>query len=206
MIHNEYPEEVVDKVIKDRMDKEKEKGLSEQANVIDDTNKKRFIVLPYVSRKCESFGNKLKHLVEKTFSDVDMNVAFETPKTIGSYFPFKNNIKSKNSEALVVYKLTCKTCNASYIGKTERILSLRVDEHRKSADSACNQHEANNEGHFIDYEGIEIVDRATTDFKLKVKELLHILKQKPILNKQLNSQSSFNIKTLIIRAYDTIEL
>jgi hypothetical protein len=39
------------------------------------------------------------------------------------------------------------------------------------------------------------------DFKLRTKELLHILKRKPKLNKQLNSQSNFDIKTLISAAY-----
>ena len=49
----------------------------------------------------------------------------------------------------------------------------------------------------MDYENIEVIDKVSTDFKLRMKELLHILKRKPELNKQLNSQS----KTLIIAAY-----
>ena len=53
----------------------------------------------------------------------------------------------------------------------------------------------------MDYDGIEILDKADTDLKLKIKELLHILKRKPSLNKQLNSQSDFDIKTIIIQAY-----
>jgi hypothetical protein len=44
-------------------------------------------------------------------------------------------------------------------------------------------------------------NKASTDFKLRMKELLHILKRKPELNKQLNSQSNYDIKTLIIAAY-----
>jgi hypothetical protein len=34
-----------------------------------------------------------------------------------------------------------------------------------------------------------------------MKELLHILKEQPELNQQLNSQSDYKIKTLIIQAY-----
>ena len=34
-----------------------------------------------------------------------------------------------------------------------------------------------------------------------MKELLHILQEKPELNKQLNSQSDYELKTLIIQAY-----
>jgi hypothetical protein len=53
----------------------------------------------------------------------------------------------------------------------------------------------------MDYENIEIIDKVSTDFKLRMKELLHILKRKPELNKELNSQSNYDIKTLIIAAY-----
>ncbi len=48
---------------------------------------------------------------------------------------------------------------------------------------------------------IEFVDRANNNMKLQIKELLHILKQKPSLNKHLNSQSNFDIKTIIVKAY-----
>jgi hypothetical protein len=54
----------------------------------------------------------------------------------------------------------------------------------------------------MDYENIKVIDRASNDFKLRMKELLHILKTKPELNKQLNSQSPYEIKTLIITAYE----
>jgi hypothetical protein len=53
----------------------------------------------------------------------------------------------------------------------------------------------------MDYENIEIIDKASTDSKLRMKELLHILKRNPELKKQLNSQSNYDIKTLIIAAY-----
>jgi hypothetical protein len=53
----------------------------------------------------------------------------------------------------------------------------------------------------MDHENIEIIDMASTDFKLRIRELLHILKRKPELNKQLNSQSNYDIKALIIGAY-----
>ena len=48
---------------------------------------------------------------------------------------------------------------------------------------------------------LQVIDRASSNFKLRMKELLHILKEQPELNKQLNSQSDYEIKTLIIQAY-----
>ena len=51
------------------------------------------------------------------------------------------------------------------------------------------------------YDDVEVIDKAESNQKLEIKELLHIIKDKPSLNKQLNAQSKFNIKTLIIAAY-----
>ena len=110
-------------------------------------------------------------------------------------------MRNYNREFTVVYRLNCSNCSASYIGKTERILVHRLKEHQKRADSAFQKHEIQYPNHRIDFENVEILDRADNNLKLEVKELLHIVKHKPSLSKQLNPQSKFNIKTLIIAAY-----
>lgn len=163
----------------------------------------RFLVLPFVSQKAEGFAKRLKRLVNDFYPQVDFNVAFRTPDEIGKHFPYKDNIKTNAQRSLVVYRIKCKHqgCDASYIGKTERILKHRIDEHKKKPDSACYQHEKENVGHVMDYDDVEIIDSADSNSKLLCKELLHIVKKKPSLNRQLGNDSSFNIKTLIIAAY-----
>ena len=104
---------------------------------------------------------------------------------------------------MVVYRIKCshEDCNATYIGKTCQILGHRIAEHRKQTSSACYQHEKRHPGHRMAYEEIEVIDKADSNQKLEIKELLHIIKEKPLLNRQLNAQSKYNIKTLIIAAY-----
>ena len=100
-------------------------------------------------------------------------------------FPFKDNIKENHLKSLVVYKIKCETCNQCYIGKTERILTHRIKEHNNSKkESAIQTHKRLNPTHQIDASNIEIIDRADTNFKLMLKEMLHINKQKPELNTQ----------------------
>lgn len=153
----------------------------------------------------ENFAKRLKQLrfsfVSTNFVKVKFNVAFKAPSEIGKHFPFKDNIKHVESRSLVVYKINCTQCDASYIGKTERILTHRISEHQKQPTSACHQHCQSNPGHRMDYENIEVLDSADNDFKLRIKEMLHIVRNKPELNKQLNAQSKYDIKTLIIAAY-----
>ena len=97
----------------------------------------------------------------------------------------------------MIYQIKCKEFQASYIGKTERILFHRVEEHKGKSDSAIHEHHLVT-SHMIDFEKVEIIDRADSDFKLQFKEILQIDKRKPTLNKQLNSSDSYRIKTYMI--------
>jgi hypothetical protein len=79
-------------------------------------------------------------LVNETF-DVELRVAFKAPNEIGKLLPFKDNIKETHAHSMVVYKITCDTCNQAYIGKTKRTLIHRIKEHDNEAkDSAIQTH------------------------------------------------------------------
>jgi hypothetical protein len=201
LVKNDYPTEVIDQTISKFIEK-KTKNNNIPVQTVE--KMKRFLKLPYVNRKCEDFAFRLKQLVESNYTQVDFNVAFQAPMTIGKLFPFKDNIKKVEERSMVVYKLRCATCGATYIGKKERILYYRMKEHqdeKKDNNSACKKHIKANRGHRIAFENVEVLDSADNDLKLRIKELLHILTRKPELNKQLGSQSSFEIKTLLIQAY-----
>ena len=135
---------------------------------------------PYVNKRCEGFNVKLTTIVKNNFPQVEFNVAYQTPKTIASLFPFKDSIKCQTERANVIYKINCKDCDTFYIIKAKRIFSERINEHRsnkKSVVSSCKQHERNT-GHNDHYAGIEVIDSGDTFWKLSAKELL----------KQLNVQ------------------
>jgi len=203
---NDYPSEVTSKTIEQFLSKrDTPVSTVEQTppNQVKD-KKTRFIVLPYPNRKADEYGRRLNNLITNSYPQVDFNIAFQPPMTIGSMFPFKDSVKVNNHKSQVVYKLTCKTCKAEYIGRTERILQYRVNEHKSRAPSnksATKKHTDKYPSHEMDYNNVEIIDTATNRTKLEVKELLHIIKSKPDINRQLGSQSSYEIKTILIQAY-----
>ena len=88
----------------------------------------------------------------------------------------------------VVYKFICAGCNSAYVGETSQHLATQAREHlstnknsnilkhlkssdkcKKACNDSCNT----------------ILDSASTYHQLKIKEALHILWEKPILNKQV---------------------
>ncbi len=128
--------------------------------------------------------SKLTKMVESTFQQVKMIVAFKAPKEIGDLFPFKDNIKDTLSQSKVVYQITCETCNQAYIGKTERIMRRRMEEHQTTDNSAIRQHLKDYPSHVINPMKAKILDRADSNIKLMVKEMLYINKYEPVLNTQ----------------------
>ena len=201
---NEYPEFVVDREVEKFIalrDTPPPSLPTEPAPI--DTTKSRFIVLPYVSPRAEGFAKRLKLHVVSHFPQVDFNVAFKAPSEIGNFFPYKDRVTEITSKSLVVYRIKCAHCDESYIGKTERILLYRLKEHQMDKASVCHQHEIST-GHVMDVENVEVLDTADSDFKLRLKELLHIVCHRPSLNKQLNPQSQFNVNTLIIATYKQV--
>ena len=79
----------------------------------------------------------------------------------------------------VVYDITCNDCGEHYIGKTARTLEKRLGEHQKQTTSAIREHQS----HEIDWEGVKILDKESVDVKRKIKEAIHIRRQRPTLNR-----------------------
>ena len=69
---------------------------------------KRFLKLPYPNNKYEDYAHRLKVLFNNNFPQIEFNVAFQAPMTLGKLFPFKDNIKNVEERSLVVYSLNLK--------------------------------------------------------------------------------------------------
>jgi hypothetical protein len=197
---NDYPPDIVENTISKMIAKKRNPPV-EQELEMNEKPEKVFFKLPYVGRKCEDFAYRMKRTIENTFDKVEFNVAFQAPMTMEKMFPFKDKSKVNLEKSSVVYRLVC-SCGKDYIGMTQHILSIRMQQHSSRKDSACFQHTRNQAGkHMIDYNNPEVLDSADTAQKLAYKELLHILEMDPELNKQLGKQSKYETKTLIIKAY-----
>ena len=70
----------------------------------------------------------------------------------------------------------------------------RIEQHLTDKNSHVFQH-IKEEKHRMDFENIEILDRASNDRKLQYKEMLYIRKLNPTLNRQMNS----DLFTFVIR-------
>ena len=118
-------------------------------------------------------------------------------KIVFSPFKLQDLFSSKDClpvalKSFVMYKFTCAVCQSCYIGETKCLLPTRIKEHQQTdTKSHILQHlnENPNCRDLCDNSWFIIIDHASSSFRLKLKEALHITWLKPVLNKQKNHVS-----------------
>ena len=66
----------------------------------------------------------------KRFNKNDIRVSFRSPNKLKKYIKVHKDTCPHTSKNNVVYKISCKDCDASYVGQTSRKLKSRIAEHR----------------------------------------------------------------------------
>jgi len=93
------------------------------------------------------------------------------------------------SQQGVVYKISCRECEASYVGQTKRQLRTRIKEHisdinkKSGSPSVISEHRLNLK-HEFEWDNIKIIDNEFSYQKRLISEMVHIKKQQHSLNKQ----------------------
>ena len=141
-----------------------------------------------------------------------MSTFFSLCKIFGDYYYyyyfdkivlFSLNILviSRGSVRFTEVNFTCRSCNASYIGKTFRHVKVRVLEHQE-ASSQTNKHLKGtlstsmrdhmlDWNHIVSWDGFKVLGRESNHWLLEIKESLFIKRDRPSLNKNIYSHKLF---------------
>ena len=189
---NNFPLHFIDKHVKTYL----QNVVSNTKNVPSNSDDSRYYKLPYTGKYSHYLNNQIKKIIKRYCKEnTNVKIIF-TPFKIGSAFNMKDKI-SCDRKSNVVYKFSCASCNACYIGETTRNFETRVKEHLKTDKSShvykhimasddCKR-QCNNDC-------FSILDHAHTKYQLKIKEALHISWEKPSLNIQVKC---FNISITV---------
>ena len=202
---NRFPRFIVNKVIENPL---KDKPIASIRDV-DEGVITIFIKLPYLGKDGEnlvkSLKNRLKHQIKKE-KKIEFKVTYQTHKT--AFYTNMKDMTPKEYKSNVVYEFTCPGCNSKYIGKTERNLGERCQEHGTRKESAIFLHIKDCD-HFnfiynmmifdvMDFdtnailvnivkENTAVIDFSDNWCKLLIKEALYINRRKPALNSGLKA-------------------
>ena len=150
---------------------------------------KVFFKIPYIGTPSLLLKKKLISIFKK--ADINIKIVFTSFK-VRNYFSLKDKTHPI-LRASCVYMFKClDDPDYTYIGKSKRHLRRRIKEHSKSAgaifdhlkrcDTCANTNILDNQ--------FNIIDKANSDFDLQILEALHILSERPSLNKQLMCDGS----------------
>ena len=140
--------------------------------------------------------SELKKIMEKFYPHRSFELVQVNKKTIGSFFKYKDQLP-KAMRSCVIYKYSCASCNASYIGETKRQLTVRVSEHQgrsfrtnnlllNPSHSAIRDHMEECDTPF-NLNNFEIIGTAQNVTDLQILESLFIVKMRPTLNNMTSS-------------------
>ena len=127
-----------------------------------------------------------------------VEVVFSSKNKLKSFFTFKDKIP-KNLNSRILYQFKCSNCKITYIGKSMRHSQVRFSEHLGISvltnkpytfnQKTCTSVGLHNQNckHDNNFDSFRIIGTAKNDFHLKIKESLNILKEKPVLNKTVQS-------------------
>ena len=183
---NSYPMNFIDRKIKLYL----EKQFNIEPPKVSNTIKFNYYKLPYIGHFSKTTKQKLKKICDQYCKDLSVKIVF-TPFKVGDLFSVKDAIP-KLLRSFVVYKFVCPGCNACYIGETTRHLSTRIEEHLEK-DKKLHIFKHLDENHncksLSTPDCFQIIDSASSKFRLKLKEAMHITWTKPSLNRQLKHVS-----------------
>jgi len=168
-------------LIKDRTMREKKSNTTEISS-----NKKIWFTVPFI----KSITDKFKNITNGTVS----RLSFFSTNKLSSFIKVHKDPLPKLSKMNVVYKISCKNCDASYVGQTCRQLKTRISEHKNhilrntSTHSVITEHRLQY-NHDFDWEGVEILDVERNFNKRMISEMINIKCQKKGINLQTDTET-----------------
>ena len=186
---NSYPQSLTDKLVKKFFDK-----MNRVRTPITTVPKQTFtIVLPYLGSISHKVKRNLRLLTKKHLPSSIITVIFKSPSRLSSVFNFKDKLPAYLVSG-VIYKYTCCSCNATYVGKTKRHTHKRFSEHagrsaltgkilkgQKSTTVRDHMLVCDN---LVTRDNFEILGADSNNTHLRIKEALFTMREKPSLNIQ----------------------
>ena len=191
MQKNGYPSTLIDKTISFFLNK-----LFVKPAVVETTDnptKTYQIILPYLGVFTRRVEKKMKQALKEHLPNTKVTVVYRAATRLRALFAFKDKIPPYIRSG-VIYKYTCNSCKAVYIGETGRHKKTRFCEHigisaltgktsKTKVESAIRDHHKQCDG-VISYDCFKIIGNDSGLIARRIKESLFIHRDKPEINIQ----------------------
>ena len=155
------------------------------------------IILLYLGKMSQIVKTRLTKTMNKHMKFCKLRVIFQTNNRLRNYFRFKDSVH-ETLRSNLIYKFSCGSCTASYIGKTYRHFKVRVSEHQgvsprtgkpvKGTLSTSVRDHMLVCDHKVVHEDFKFLGNEPNRYLLELLNSLFIKRDQPSLNKKLYSQ------------------
>ena len=162
--------------------------------------KQLYLVLPFLAKISALIKSGLTRSLQKRVPFCKVKIVFKTSTRLKSYFSFED-VVPESLCSCQIYNFTCRSCNASYTGKTFRHMKVRVSEHQgvsprtgkhlKGTLSTFVRDHILDCNHVVAWNDFKVLGRESNLWFLESKENLVIERDRPSLNKNIYSQELF---------------
>ena len=122
---NAYPQKFIDKCIQKFLN-----NMFMQRLQIPTVPKKELIItLPYLGKTSQIVKTRLTKTMNKHMKFCKLRVIFQINNRLRNYFRFKYSVH-ETLRSNLIYRFSCGSCTASYIGKTYRHFKVRVSDYQ----------------------------------------------------------------------------
>jgi len=136
--------------------------------ITENTNEERtsWFVIPFIKKVTEKFKNNIS-------SGLKSKLAFFSLNKLGRIIKAQKNTLPTECKKNVVYKLSCKDCDDTYVGQTKRKFNTRVTEHKNDINKNTGKHSVITEhrldkNHEFDWDNPEILDKERFYYKIDI--------------------------------------
>lgn len=151
----------------------------------------KYIKMPFYGKISCDFRKSLNNVLKNNFPAINFKIIFTNEFRIGSFFNHKDRMPDLMCSN-IVYKFTCPSCTAGYIGCSSRSFKIRIFEHLGKSYrsgrllntmpfSAIRDH-SHKEDHSFSVSDFEIIAKCKNSKDALLCEKLLINKYKPELN------------------------
>ena len=150
----------------------------------------------YLGDISKIMAGEVKSILQKHYPQIHLRILYKSCNTVGNYFSYKDKIPEECVPNLI-YKYTCDSCKAFYIGKTQLQFRCRIAQHmgvsprtgeevKSKVGSDIRDHSLKCKTH-IKKENFKILDRLHNKNGLLLLESLHQKTKKPSIGIQQQS-------------------
>jgi len=174
LMDNGYPLELIFNTINRRL-----KKLFVTRRTNGPNQEKKVIVFPYIK--------PITEMMTSTINKAEHIIGYRCLNKLNQFIKTHKDREPRSSNNNVVYKISCKNCEATYVGQTKRQLKTRIKEHVNNIRLDPSKHSVVSEhiinfNHNFDWENVIILDHEHNYYKRMISEMIHIKEQNKGLN------------------------